>query len=97
GLFYSDIIKLLTEFIVGKPLDLPFHALCGMRTLCIGRAKHHNGMPPPPIECILSHFFLYGCSLCQRHHDFISLTVVKAFFLTYANPGSCIWAIRCTA
>src|SRR5690606_20188080 len=77
--------ELLTQFIICLALELPLHRLLGVDRFGIGWAEHHQRWPPPAIECVLRHFLLLRRSLCKRHHDFKSLTLVETFFFTYAD------------
>ena len=89
SLRHGHVDKPLAELVVGKPLDVPFHALGRIGRLVVTRPKHHQGRPPPSVQGILGHGFLVVRSLRKAVHDLEPLSLVKAFFFADAHhrPG----------
>src|SRR6185437_3274989 len=92
-----DINELLTQLVVGETFDLPAHRLRGVLGLRIVRAKHHDGRPPPAIECVLRHGALLRRTPRKRQHDLEALPLMETFFLADTDHRARIGTVRATA
>ena len=97
GLGHGQVDELLAKLIVRETLDVPCHRLSAVGAVVVWRAKHHNGRPPPAVECVLGHRFLSISALRHGHHDLESLALVKALLLANPHHGACIGAIAAFA
>ena len=97
GLRHGGVDEFLAQLIVGDALDAPTHALGAVGRICVGRAKHRNGRPPPAVYRILHHLALRGRAFHQLHQRFITLALMKALFLADADHRARIRPIGAAA
>ena len=82
-----DTLENFKELVVAEAFDFPSHGLRAVLRVRIAGAEHHQRWPPPPVQCVLRHFFLICGSQGHFCHNFITLSLVKTLFFAYSHHG----------
>ena len=95
-MWHGGVNKFLAQVVIADAFDPPSHALRTVRAVSVWRTKHGETLPPPTVDGVLHHIFLF---LRASHHDqqsFIPLALVEAFFFAHTHHGACIRAVGTT-